>query len=139
MKKSDAQVRDFTSKIVFASKELTAKERIMLKDTSDARKIDEELESADALLINPDWYAQLEVHNEKSKMKDKDYTQYIIVDKDGTRYLTGSESFWKQFRDILDEIEEAEEAGEKIDWSLKAFRKESSNFEGKYFITCSII
>ena len=80
----------YSVKIVNASKELTAKERVMLKDTTGAVSLDEATQGA-PLVIDPDFYAALSVHNEKAE--DKDYMKYIIVDKAGTRYVTGSESF----------------------------------------------
>ena len=116
-----------------ASKELSAKEKIMLKDMSDAIKLDDEVKEQ-ALIIKPDFYAIINVHNEKSDTKD--YTKIVLVDKtSGNKYTTGSMPFITTFEDI---VEEMADAGEE-DYELKVYAKESKNYKGKYFITCSII
>lgn len=116
-----------------ASKELSAKEKIMLKDMSDAIKLDDEVKEQ-ALIIKPDFYAIINVHNEKSDTKD--YTKIVLVDKtSGNKYTTGSMPFITTFEDIVDEMADA---GEE-DYELKVYAKESKNYKGKYFITCSII
>ena len=113
------------------SRELTAKERIKLKDTSDAIKLDNATQ-VESVTINPDMFAILDIHNERSE--NKDYTVYIIVDENGQKYITGSESFWNSFSNIYDDMR-----GETEDWAIKAYRKPSRNREGKDFITCSIV
>lgn len=122
----------YEAKIVNASKELSAKERLQIKDTTDCVKLDKATENGD-VVIDVDFYAVIAVHNENSE--DKDYEQYVIVDKNGTRYVTGSESFFTSFVDICDEM--SDESTEE--WSIKAYRKASTKREGKYFITCSIM
>lgn len=116
-----------------ASKELSAKEKIMLKDMSDAVKLDDAVKEQ-AIIIKPEFYAIINVHNEKSDTKD--YTKIVIVDGDsGIKYTTGSMPFITTFEDIMQEMEDAGET----DFSLKVYAKESKNYKGKYFITCSII
>lgn len=116
-----------------ASKELSAKEKIMLKDMSDAVKLDDAVKEQ-AIVVKPEFYAIINVHNEKSDTKD--YTKIVIVDGDsGIKYTTGSMPFITTFEDIMEEMEDAGET----DFSLKVYAKESKNYKGKYFITCSII
>ena len=116
-----------------ASKELTVKEKIMLKDTSDAIKLDDVVKE-EAIVVSPDYYAIVAIHNEKSDTKD--YKKIVIVDKlTGEKYTTGSMPFITTFEDIVAEMEEAGEA----EFSIKIYPKESKNYKGKYFITCSII
>lgn len=116
-----------------ASKELSAKEKIMLKDMSDAVKLDDEVKEQ-AIVIKPAFYAIINVHNEKSDTKD--YTKIVLVDGDsGIKYTTGSMPFITTFENIMEEMEDAGET----DFSLKVYAKESKNYKGKYFITCSII
>ena len=115
-----------------ASKELSAKEKIMLKDMSDAVKLDD-IVKENPIIINPDYYAIVDVHNEKSDTKD--YKKIVLVDKDGTKYTTGSMPFITTFEDIVDEMADAGED----DYAIKIYPKESKNYKGKYFITCSII
>lgn len=117
-------------KIVETSKELSAKERVQLKDTTDAVKLDKATQ-VEEVIIDVDFFAELAIHNEKSE--DKDYKNYVVVDKNGTRYVTGSDSFWSSFRNIVDEMD-----GE-TDWAIKAYQMPSKNREGKSFITCSVV
>ena len=121
----------FESKIAESSKELTARERIRLKDTTDAIKLDEATSDGE-VIITPSAYAILAVHNDKAD--DPDYEQYIIVGDDDKKYVTGSESFWNAFKAIWDEM-----SGEFEEYSVKAYRVPSKNYKGKDFLTCSII
>ena len=115
------------------SKELTAKQRIQLKDTTDTIKLDTATqEQEEGIIIDPDFYAILDIHNEKSD--NTDYANYVVVDKDGQRYVTGSESFWSSFMNIYKEMENETEP-----WSIKVYRMPSKKREGKDFITCSVI
>ena len=113
-----------------SSRELTAKQRIALKDTTNAVKLDEATQ-VEPVIINVDMCAVLAIHNEKSE--NPDYDNYIVVDKNGTKYVTGSASFWSSFMDIFTEMEGEDEA-----WTLKVYRVPSKNYKGKDFITCSI-
>ena len=121
----------FESKISECSKELTARDRIRLKDTTDAIKLDEATAEGE-VLITPSAYAILSVHNDKAD--DPDYEQYIIEDANGQKYVTGSQSFWNSFKAIWDEMKDEGE-----DYSVKAYRVPSKNYKGKDFLTCSII
>lgn len=113
------------------SKQITAKERVMLKDTTNAISLDEQTQGA-SFVFEPAYYAILDVHNEKSE--DKDYVKYIIVDTSGNKLVTGSESFFTSFKSIMDEM-----AGCDEQFSIEAYRKPSKNYKGKEFITCSIV
>lgn len=117
--------------IVACSKELSAKERVALKTMTDAIRLD--TATADGPVeIYPAFWAELAIHNEKSQ--DKDYSNYLIVDHDGNKYVTGSNSFWDSFNDIADEMEDETE-----EWGIKVFQQPSKNYAGKGFITCVII
>lgn len=115
------------------SRELTARERIAIKDTTDVERLDACTKDGNTVIITPVAWAVLEVHNEKAK-DDKDYYNYVIVDADNTRYLTGSESFFTSFRKIWDEMSETGEVFE-----IKAHQRPSKNYRDKSFITCSIV
>lgn len=119
------------------SKEITVKERIMLKDTSNATSLDTLTQEADfnneKVIINVDYYAILDIHNEKSD--NKDYVNFIVVDKSGEKYVTGSQPFITSFIGIVEEMTEAGET----EIVIEVYRKESKNYKGKDFITCSIV
>lgn len=122
---------NYSVTIAEVSKELSAKERIAIKDTTASIKLDEALKEAGEILINPSYYAVLDIHNEKSD--NIDYQNYIIVDKDGQSYTTGSKSFWSAFMNIASEM-----AGEDEEWAIIAYKRPSKNYSGKDFITCKI-
>lgn len=122
----------YKAEISESSKEFTAKERIMMKDFSDAEQFDDII-SDTPLIINPVSWAEISVHNENSK-NDKDYTKYVIIDTDGRKYITGSDSFWDAFMDIWDDM-----SGESEEWAIKVYKKKSNNYAGKFFLTCSIV
>lgn len=124
--------KDYEVKIKSTSKELTARERVMLKDTRNAIKLDEAV-SETPLVISPDYYAVLDVHNEKSK-EDKDFENYIVVDTDGNKYVTGSHSFFEAFTEIVEEMD-----GTGEEYQIEIYKLDSKNYKGKQFITCSIV
>lgn len=114
------------------SKELSAKEKIMMKDFSDAEQFDEIIGDT-PLIITPESWAEISVHNENSK-NDKDYIKYVIIATDGRKYITGSNSFWDAFMNMW-----ADMSGETEEWSVKVYKKKSNNYAGKFFLTCSIV
>ena len=120
----------YSASIKESSRELTAKERIMLKDTTSAVKLDQATQVED-IHISVDSYAILNIHNDKATPTD--YENYIILDKNGTKYVTGSQSFWNAFMDIFSEME-----NESEEWSIRIYRHPSKNYSGKDFITCAI-
>lgn len=121
----------YSVEIKESSRDLSAKERIMLKDTSDAVKLDLACDE-EVLIITPASYAVLNIHNEKSD--NKDYENYILQDENGEKYVTGSPSFWSSFMDIYNEMKKETEK-----WSIKVYKLDSKNYKGKQFLTCSII
>lgn len=121
----------FEAKIREASKELSAKERVKFKDTTNAVQLDEATKD-NTLRIAPDFYVILDIHNEHSE--DKDYVKYVIVSKEGTKYVTGSESFFSAFKSIVDEM-----GGTDEEYEVEVYRLPSKNYKGKEFLTCSIV
>lgn len=120
----------FSVTIRETSREISAKERVKIKDTTNAIKLDNATQEG-VVEIVPDMYAILDIHNENGD--DKDYVNYVIVDVSGDKYVTGSESFWSSFINIYKEME-----NESDEWSVEAYRVPSKNRPGKDFITCSI-
>lgn len=113
------------------SKDLSHKQRVQLQDTTSAIRLDKATQEG-GVVIDPDFWAVLKIHNEKAS--DKDYDNYIIVDKNGSRYVTGSASFWSTFHDIMEEMKDSGE-----EFQIRAYRADSKNRPGKQFITCEII
>lgn len=123
--------KDYSVKIAYSKNDLSARDRIKLKDISDAIQLDEVC--AEPIIIDVDNYVVLEVHNEKSD--NKDYRKIVVIDKGGQKYVTGSDSFLRSLEDIVDEMTDAGED----DIQIKCYKKDSKNYKGKQFITCSIV
>lgn len=121
----------YSVKIVNASKELSARDRVAVKDTTNAIALDEATKDS-PLVIAIDYYVELAVHNEKSE--DKDYKKYVVVDKSGNKFVSGSESFFTAMLEIMDEMAESGE-----DFEIQVYRMPSKNYKGKEFLTCSIV
>lgn len=112
------------------SKDLAPADRIRFKDTLTAEKLDT-LTKQGTVTIDVDFYGVLNVVN---PVVDDEYQQFVVVGKDGTKYVTGSASFRASFENIAEELEAA-----GIDtFSINVFRLPSKKREGKDFITCSL-
>ena len=127
----------YTVTIAESTRELTAKERVALKDTSNAIALDTAVDSATdgKIVIKPVDFVVLNIHNDNAKEgENKDYINYVIVADDGNKYVTGSDAFYSSFRNIFDEMK-----NETEEWAIECYKKPSKNYTGKGFITCSII
>lgn len=123
--------RNYRAEIIDSSKELSAIEKVKFKDTSDCIKLDEVLNDTQQIIIEVDSYVVLKIHNDNSD--DKEYNTFIIIDKEGNKYSTGSTSFFNSFMVIMDELKDVDEK-----WELKIYKVESKNYKGKFFISCSV-
>lgn len=121
----------FSVEIKETSAKLTPIMRVRLKDTTNAIKLDDACND-ERVVIHPANYAVLSVHNENTE--NKDYELYLIIDVDGVKYVTGSPSFWDAFYNIYLELKDEEEP-----WSIEVYKRDSKNYKGKQFLTCSII
>ena len=122
---------DFNVEIKESSRELTKRERVKMKYTTNAIKIDDVTKDGE-FVIKPCMYCVLAIHNPKSKDRP-DYTNLIILDDAGTKYITGSPSFLTAFFDIWKEM------GDEDDWEIVCYKRDSKNYNGKQFLTCSIL
>lgn len=119
-------------KIIESSKELSARERISLKNFDEMIALDDAVNAeTPRLMIDVSGYVVVSVHNEKSD--NVDYNKFIIIDKDGQRYITGSNPFFSSFKEIWDEM-----VSENEDWGITVYKRESNNYKGKEFLTCAI-
>lgn len=125
---------NYTTSITESSKELSTREKIKLKDLTSAIAIDKVVEPEKPLVIAPDFYARISIHNEKLPENEQDYGTMVIVDKSGTKYYTGSDSAISSFVNIFDEMIETAEPFE-----IEFYKRESKNYNGKHFITCSLV
>lgn len=123
---------EYKATVKESSWEMSAREKLRYTDFTDVVQLDEATQSGD-LIIDVDKWAVINVHNEKSDTVD--YVKYVIIDKDGQVYVTGSESFWNSFTQIYEVMSEEGETT----YSIKVYRRESKNYKGKDFLTCRII
>ena len=130
---TNEKTRTFSAKIAFASADLSIEDRIRVKDTRDAVSL-EKISRDGAKVLNIVAYVVLDIHNEKSE--DKDYRQYVLLDNDGNKYMTGSEPFFNSFVDIWDELDEAEVPVSER--NFKIYQRPSKNYAGRNFVTCSL-
>lgn len=135
--KNNSNNSNYSATIVESSRELTAKERVMFKDTQNAISLldmaEEALgQGAKAIIENVVDYIVIDVHNDKSD--DKDYKNYMLIDAQGQKYVTGSQSFWNSFMDIYTEM-----STESEPWGIQLNLLESKNYKGKHILTCSLI
>lgn len=125
---------NYATTITESSKELSTREKIKLKDLTSAIAIDKVVEPEKPLVIAPDFYARISIHNEKLPENEQDYATMVIVDKSGTKYYTGSDSAISSFVDIFDEMIDTAEPFE-----IEFYKRESKNYSGKHFITCTLV
>ena len=136
-KKNETTASNYSATITEASRELSAKERVMFKDTQNAVSLLDMAEEAlaggnKAIITDVKDYVKINVHNEKSD--DVDYMNFIVLDGAGEKYVTGSQSFVSSFMDIYEEMKNESEP-----WGIQLNLLESKNYKGKHILTCSLI
>lgn len=134
---ANTNTSNYSAEIVEASREFSARERVMFKDTQNAISMNDfaeqaKSEGAKAIIDNVKDYVHIMIHNEKSE--DKDYDNYIIVDGAGDKYVTGSQAFWNSFMDIYNEMKDETEP-----WGIQLNLIPSKNYKGKNVLTCSLV
>jgi hypothetical protein len=121
-------------------KGLTVREKIAIKALNDVTELNDLVTPEQAIMINIDNVVTVQVHNEKSD--NQDYNKYVYIDKDGTKYVSGSEPLYTTVKDILSDIEDAiadGEMDETEDITIKVMKKESANYKGQMFLTAELI
>lgn len=121
-------------------KGLTAREKIAIKALNDVTELNDMVTPEQAIMINIDNVVTVQVHNEKSD--NQDYNKYVYIDKDGTKYVSGSEPLYTTVKDILSDIEDAIADGEMDETeaiTIKVMKKESANYKGQTFLTAELI
>lgn len=121
-------------------KGLTAREKIAIKALNDVTELNDLVTPEQAIMINIDNVVTVQVHNEKSD--NQDYNKYVYIDKDGTKYVSGSEPLYTTVKDILSDIKDAiadGEMDESEDITIKVLKKESANYKGQMFLTAELI
>lgn len=136
-KNKEQSTANYSATIAETSMELSARERIMYKDTQNAISLldlakEAKANDAKAIIENVVGYVILDIHNEKSD--DVDYKNYVIVDATGEKYVTGSQSFMNSFLAIYEEMKNESEP-----WGIQLNLLPSKNYKDKEILTCSLI
>lgn len=135
-KENTAKESNYTATIIEASREFSAKERVMFKDLGNATSMVDFAtsvrEAGGKATIDVADYAIISVHNEATE--DVDYTNYLIIDKNGNKYYTGSASLWNSFKNIYSEMKDSDE-----EWGIQLNLIPSKNYKGKEILTCSLV
>lgn len=131
MAKTNNTTSDYSSEIIESMKSLTGKEKVRYKDLTVSKKLDEEVTEDTALLVALANYIKLHVHNSKSE--NPDYDVMIVIDKEGNSYYTSSETFMRALESVINDMKDETE-----EWGIEVVKKPSSNFKGKFFLTCTV-
>lgn len=135
-KKSESELT-YKSTITNMSSNITRFQAVMMTGSHDNLSIGDIVEKGRALYFRPvGWLTQ---HIVNSKSDDGEYDQLLILADDGTVYSTGSTSFMESFYSLMDSIDDMEESEIPADWQIKATARDSKNYKGKQFLTCSIV
>lgn len=116
--------------LTYANCELSAREKIKMKDISDSRPISE-MQTGD--IITVDVWGLVQVHNEN--LDDPDYQNLIIKTSQGEKFHTSSNSFFLSLDDIQSELDSAGETGS---FDIRIVKKQSKNNSGQ-FLTCALV
>lgn len=135
-KNKETKASNYTATITESSREFSAKERVMFKDLGNAESMIDyaraAIEQGAKATIDVADFAVISIHNEATD--DVDYTNYLLIDKNGNKYYTGSESFWNSFKNIYNEMKDSDE-----EWGIELNLLPSKNYKGKEILTCSLI
>jgi hypothetical protein len=123
----------YKAKVVKSTKEISVREKIRLKNFSDFIQLDEATE-LEPVLIDIDYVATVHVENDKSD--NTEYDKQVYIDKNGQGYVSGSETLFRQFEDIYDEMSDE---GLEDEITIKVYKSPSKNYKGKSFLTCNLV
>lgn len=136
MAKNKETSANYSATIREASRELSSKERVMYKDTSNAESLLDfakaAREAGGHATIDFKDYVIIDVHNESAD--NTDYIIFLFIDKAGNKYYTSSEPCWNSFANIYAEMKDSEE-----DWGIEFNLIPSKKYNGKEILTCSLI
>lgn len=123
--------------LIKGSFEPTVRELLKYQDFSEMRKIDQLCEGPDDCAIIEDVadYLLFNVHNDNSTSGNEDYAQLVIINEDGSGYVTGSTTFIRDFGTVFAAMRG--DSDEPFD--IKIRKVPSKRYSGKYFLKLSVI
>lgn len=125
--------REYQAKVTeVIGKELTKKEMFSVSRFNRCEDVSSLLNEQEVIVKEVQTVAIVEVHNEKSD--NTDYKKMVVIGADGSRYLTGSETAMREMLDIMDYMEEYDEA-----FDVQFVTRPSNNFKDRDFITVELL
>lgn len=122
---------EFRVDIKHASRELTKRETVKVKDISAAIHFDTTvIDDKDEFIVSPESYVEMHVNNPKSQ--NPEYDVMSIIDNAGNVYVTSSNAFMTKFKQIFEDM-----AGEE--YEIKVIKKPSKSYNGKFYLTCALV
>ena len=127
--------KNYKVTVTASTKELTAREKIALKNFGSyaiplVQFLDENGEKATIPVVD-----YITLHIENSKSENPEYDVYLIVSDNATYYTSSNRLHYS----IVNIIEELKDANDTEPWSIAVAKKESKNYKGKKFITCTLV
>ena len=122
----------YSVEILEASSELTKREKVMFKDTSNAIKFDDVVTPEQGITITPTGWVKLAIHNPKGERKD--FENLVITTYEGEKFVTGSPTFIEKFLGIWEDMYDPNE-----DFQIEVFKRDSKNYKGKQFLSCAVV
>lgn len=122
----------YSVEILEASSELTKREKVMFKDTSNAVKFDDVVTPEQGITITPTGWVKLAIHNPKGERKD--FENLVITTYEGEKFVTGSPTFIEKFLGIWEDMYDPNE-----DFQIEVFKRDSKNYKGKQFLSCAVV
>ena len=113
---------------------LTKKDLLQLKDLSDAVKLDQatqEALSGSYIIQDVKNIVSLNLVSDDPQ-NPQEYSKTVVIDGEGNRFVTGSDSFARRAWEIAREMD-----GETFE--LKVYRRPSKTYAGREFLSCSVI
>lgn len=130
-------MEEYSVEIIESSRDFTPRERLKIMRNGQMLSMDSAIEEAKAngatLEICPVDYAVVKIFNPIAK-GDKEYEKFVVFEKGGAMFCTGSKSFFTSFKVIWDTMKETDE-----EYSIELFKRESKNYPGKTYIDCAIV
>lgn len=126
-------MKAYKAEVIDSHKELTARERIQMKEFSDSIRVTDLIANSEYPVITVCGYAAVHVTNDAAEdPKERDYTKYQFIDSDGIKYSTSSASLYEAVTDIYNELE-----GQDV--TVRFCSKQSRNFKGGEFLTAVLV
>lgn len=129
--------RSYQATVLECSEELDVVGRIQFKDFADALRISKVMKDNQVRVLEIGEvvrWGRIKVHNESNK-SNPDYEVFRFDTADGESYVTSSESAWRSFMEIRDELLDEEES--ELNRPYRFVKRDSKN-QAEGFLLCQL-